>query len=38
MQSFLSINNFKSRKKVTESFFGIKDFITVMVSFSVLKT
>ena len=33
MQHFLNVRNFKSPKKVMESFFGIKNFKTLMVSF-----
>ena len=38
MQAFFSINNFKSHKKVTESFFSIKNFETVMMSFLSFKS
>ena len=37
MKPFLNIRNFKSLKKVMESFFGIKNFKTVMVSFFSIK-
>ena len=34
----LNVKNFKSPKQVLKYFFGIKNFKTVMVSFSELKT
>ena len=37
MEPFLNIKNFKSPKKVMESFFVIKNFKTVMVSFFSIK-
>ena len=37
-ESFFKIKTFKSLKEVMEPFFGIKNFKTVIVSFSVLKT
>ena len=37
MQPCFSINNSKSHKKVTDSFFGIENFMTVMVSFFSIK-
>ena len=33
MESFFNIKYFKSRKKVTESIFGIKNFKAMMMSF-----
>ena len=38
MELFLYIKDFKSPKQVMKSFFGIKNFKTVMESFSELKT
>ena len=38
MELFLNVKNFKSPKQVMKSFFGIKNFKTVMASFSELKT
>ena len=37
MMPFLNVRNFKSAKKVMESFFGIKNFKTVMLSFFRIK-
>ena len=37
MEPFLSIKNFKSPKKVMDSFCGIKNFNTMMVSFFRIK-
>ena len=37
MEPFVNARNFKSPKKVMESFFGIKNFKTVMVSFFRIK-
>ena len=38
MELFLNVKSIKSPKKVMKSFFGIKNFKTVMASFSELKT
>ena len=38
MELFLNVKNFKSLKQVMKSFFGIKNFKTVMAYFSELKT